>query len=193
MEWRQYYEERRLSLDRYIGNIFDHRPFLTEIVTYAQKEKAMLEVGSGSGALSIFLSHLGFEIISIDNDPAVLDMANRNNKSLNGNVTFMEGNAFNVPFPDDRFDICFSQGFFEHFSDEKMRKLLKEQLRVSRVVIFSVPSFWYPRQDFGNERLIKKSDWLKILYEFKVAKTIYYIGKKGLKTRPSQIFFKVVK
>lgn len=192
MKWNRYYEKRPLSLDRFLGDLFDHKPFLNEVVASAKKEKTMLEVGSGNGALSIFLSHLGFAITSIDNDPGVLDIARRNNKSLNGNVNFRKGDALNLPFPKEKFKVCFSQGFFEHFNDGKICNLLKEQLRVSRNVIFSVPSFWYPRQDFGDERLIKKEDWLTLLRGFTVDKAIYYVGQ-GLKTRPSQIFFRVVK
>jgi ubiquinone/menaquinone biosynthesis C-methylase UbiE len=108
-------------------------------------------------------------------------------------VTFKKADAFNLPFDDDSFDVCFSQGFFEHFADDDIRKLLWEQLRVSRKVLFSVPSFWYPRQDFGDERLMKKEDWLRILSEFKVEKASYYSGRKGSEENPSQIYFKVIK
>jgi hypothetical protein len=60
-------------------------------------------------------------------------------------------------------------------------------------VLFSVPSFWYPGQDFGDERLMKKEDWLRILSEFKVEKASYYSGRKGSEENPSQIYFKVIK
>ena len=193
MQWKQYYQDRPLSLDSFIGDIWEHRPFLGEIVASAEKHKPILEVGSGSGALCSFLSHLGFQAISIDNEPAVLEIANRNSKSVNAKVTFRRGDAFGLPFPDDSYNVCFSQGFFEHFSNSSIVKLLKEQLRVSGVVLFSVPSFWYPVQDFGNERLMKRDQWLKALKKFKVTKSAYYVGTKGLKSRPSQIFFKIMR
>ena len=88
---------------------------------------------------------------------------------------------------------AFHRVFFEHFTDDDIRKLLKEQLRVSRKALFSVPSLWYPRQDFGDERLMKKEDWLRILSEFKLEKASYYSGRKGTEDNPSQIYFKVLR
>ena len=61
------------------------------------------------------------------------------------------------------------------------------------MVIFSVPTTWYPRRDFGDERLMEKEDWLKILSEVKLSKAVYYAGTKGTETEPSQIYFKVAK
>ncbi len=191
MDWEKYYKERPLPLERYINSIWDHKHFLVEITSSANKQ--ILEVGSGSGAISIFLSHLGCKIISIDNDEGVLNIARQNNAFLNGKVTFQKADAYRLPFRDKSFDVCFSQGFFEHFDDEQIRKLLEEQLRVANVVIFSVPAFWYPKQDFGDERLMKKRDWLKILSQFKVDKAVYYSGRKGNQAKPSQIYYKVVK
>jgi SAM-dependent methyltransferase len=150
-------------------------------------------VGSGSGALSIFLSHLGYKIISIDDDKGVLNIARQNNAYLNGKVTFQKADAYRLPFKDNSFDLCFSQGFFEHFDDEDIRKLVREQLRVAKVIIFSVPTFWYPRQDFGDERLMEKEDWQEILSQFNIEKAIYYSSRNGTEAKPSQIYFKVTK
>jgi len=190
MGWEQYYKERSLSLERYINNIWDHKPLLIEV---ASSGRNILEVATGTGNLSIFLSHLGYNVVSIDNNDGVLKMARYNNANFKGGVTFKKADAFSLPFGDDSFDICFSQGFFEHFADDDITKLLREQLRVSRKVLFSVPSFWYPRQDFGNERLVRKEDWLRILSEFKLEKASYYSGRKGSEEKPSQIYFKAIK
>ena len=168
--WEQYYKERPLYLERYINNIWEHKPLLIEV---ASSGRNILEVATGTGSLSIFLSHLGYNVVSVDNNDSVLKIAQHNNANFKGGVAFNKADAFNLPFDDDSFEVCFSQGFFEHFADGDIRKLLKEQLRVSRKVLFSVPSFWYPRQDFGDERLMKKEDWLKILSEFKIEKASY--------------------
>ncbi len=190
MGWEQYYKERSLSLERYINNIWDHKPLLIEVASGGGN---ILEVATGTGNLSIFLSHLGYNVVSIDNNDGVLRIAQQNNGNFKGRVTFKKADAFNLPFDDDSFDVCFSQGFFEHFADDDIRKLLREQLRVSMIVLFSVPSFGYPRQDFGDERLMKKGDWLRILSEFKLEKASYYSGRKGDEANPSQIYFKVIK
>ncbi len=189
MNWEQYYKERPLSLDRYVNSIWVHKPLLIEV---ASSGRNLLEVATGTGALSIFLSHLGYNIVSIDNNDGVLKRARENNANLKARVALEKADAFNLPFDGESFDVCFSQGFFEHFADGDIAKLLKEQLRVSRIVLFSVPSFWYPRQDFGDERLIGKEDWLRILSEFKLEKAVYYSGRKGSEVNPAQIYFKVM-
>ena len=190
MDWEQYYKERSLSLERYINNIWDHKPLLIKV---ASSGRNILEVATGTGSLSIFLSHFSYNVVSVDNNDSVLKIAQHNNANLKGGVTFKKADAFNLPFDDDSFDVCFSQGFLEHFADDDIRKLLKEQLRVSGKVLISVPSFWYPEQDFGDERLMKKEDWLGILSEFKLERASYYREGKGSEENTSQIYFKVIK
>lgn len=193
MNWEKYYRERPVSLERLINDTWEHKSFLVEITSTGRKNKEILEVGSGSGALSIFLSHLGSKIVSVDNDEGVLNIAKKNSAYLNGKVTFQKADAYNLPFNNDSFDLCFSQGFFEHFQGEHIRKLLKEQLRVARVIIFSVPTFWYPKHDFGDERLKKKEEWLEFLSPFNVEKAVYYAVREGKEANPSQIYFRVIK
>ncbi len=132
MGWEQYYKERSPSLERYINNIWDHKPLLIEV---ASGGRNILEVATGTGNLSVFLSHLSYNVVSVDNNDGVLKIVQQNIANFKGGVTFKKADAFNLPFDDYSFDVCFSQGFFEHFADDDIRKLLREQLRVSRKVV----------------------------------------------------------
>lgn len=125
--------------------------------------KKILEVGVGSGMHSILLSLLGYEVIGIDNEEEILKIAEKNNSRMGGKVRFLKADAFSLPFESNSFDMVISQGFFEHFQDKEMVSLLSEQLRVGKEVLFSVPSYGYPARDYGNERLMKVSQWKKIL------------------------------
>ncbi len=173
MGWEKYYS-KAVSTEHYISDVSNHRPFLFEIIRTQSEHARLLEVGSGSGVHSIFLSQPDYDVISIDNNEGVLAIARENNTALNGRGTFLKGDAYSLPFLDNSFQVCFSQGFFEHFANHDIAKLLEEQLRVARVVIFSVPTLWYPLQEFGDERLMKREDWLEILHGFKVDKAVYY-------------------
>ncbi len=82
-------------------------------------------------------------------------------KLPNRSCSYAFADAFRLSetFRRDEFEVTFSQRFFEHFSDEDIGKLIREQLTVSPIVIFSVPSKWYGVRDFGNERLMTAGEW----------------------------------
>jgi ubiquinone/menaquinone biosynthesis C-methylase UbiE len=142
-------------------------------------------VGTETADMCIFISWLGYKVTSIDNDEGVLENAiPRDLMRTAGDLKLLRADAFNLPFSDKTFDIAFSQGLFEHFSDEDIVRLVIEQLRVAKRIIFSVPSFWYPRRDFRNERLMKIKGWLDILSDFKTSKPFYY----GLTSRIFKYF-----
>ncbi|MEP7002503.1 MAG: class I SAM-dependent methyltransferase [bacterium] len=124
---------------------------------------AVLEVGVGSGALSALLSWLNGRTLTIDNDARILGVASRNLERYGRGVVGVRGDAFALPFRRDSFAVAYSQGLMEHFSDDAIALLLREQLRVAKSVVFSVPSDHYPRQDLGNERLMSPDAWSEIV------------------------------
>lgn len=179
MEWKQFYKEKNRNIAELLSNVAAHKEFIKAIVDNVSIEIAgetrLLEVGTGTADMCIFMSWLGYKVTSVDNDQGVLDNAmSRDLMNTVRNLKLLRADAFNLPFSDNYFDITFSQGFFEHFSDGEIKRLITEQLRVGKKVIFSVPSFWYPRRDFGNERLMKIEDWLDILNGFRISKSFYY-------------------
>ena len=159
-KWGKFYS-KSYDLDYLIRNISCHRELFNLI--YDEKPKRILEVGSGSASMSIFLSYLGYEVVSLDSDSKVLSKAKNLAKKLNGRVNFVSGDAFKLPFPNNHFDICFHQGLLEHFSNEEIYKTLDEQLRVGKMVILSVPNNKYGHKDFGDERLLPNSFWDSLL------------------------------
>src|SRR5688572_6010205 len=175
MDWNSYYQEN-LNLPGILGNLHAHRDFLNHLIS--SKPHRILEIGSGSGAMSIFLSWLGFEVVSIDLDPKVIDKAKEENTRWNGRATFEVADTFALPYLDQSFDIIFHQGLLEHFSDSEIRKMLTEQLRVAEKVVFSVPNHNYPRKDFGNERLMTKREWEQILSPFRITLSQDYLMKR---------------
>lgn len=158
--WGKFYKNQA-GFDFLVQNANCHLPMFSSILK--EKPKKILEVGTGTGAMSVFLSYLGFKVTSLDNDKKVLDKARSLAKDFNGKVEFVFGNGFKMDFKDDSFDLSFHQGLLEHFSDEEIYSLLDEQLRVSGMVVLSVPNNRYPTLDFGNERLLSKDQWDKML------------------------------
>ncbi|MEO8621128.1 MAG: class I SAM-dependent methyltransferase [bacterium] len=131
--------------------------------TLRRARGAVLEVGVGSGALSALMSWFHGRTMTIDNDARILGVARRNLERYGRGVLGVRGDAFALPFHRDTFAVAFSQGLMEHFSDDSIALLLREQLRVARSVVFSVPSDHYPRQDVGDERLMSPDAWSEIV------------------------------
>lgn len=166
------------DLSAYLAHLARHSRFIASIL--ADQPERLLEVGTGSGTMSIFLSSLGHDVTSIDNDQAVLSVAGKTSKAFRGNVRFELADAFNLPYGEGDFDVAFSQGLLEHFSDEEIVRMLGEQFRVARAVVFSVPNNFYGQKDVGNERLLTKERWEQIVSCFHVAESenYYYVRSR---------------
>lgn len=161
-EWGQFYDER-FAFGRILDNLGLHAPLLGPVLD--ARPQNVIEVGVGSGSMSALLSRFVPRVVGIDNDKTVLAKAREVNGTMQGSADFREADAFALAkeFPAGSFDFALSQGLLEHFSDEEIRALVREQVAIAQTVLVSVPSYWYPQQDFGNERLMKPADWERIL------------------------------
>lgn len=170
--WGDFYDTD-FDFEYLVQNAHCHLEFLKSI--YNEKPKNILEVGSGTGAMSIFLSFFGAHVTSLDNNIKVLKKVQKLSKRLNGKVEAIFGDGFNMKFKESSFDVVYHQGLLEHFEDDDIVKLLTEQLRVGKKVIFSVPNNFYPTKDFGNERLMTKKWWEDLLAKhFKILESKEY-------------------
>lgn len=89
------------------------------------KKLKILEIGCGPGALAGALHrwYPNAEITAIDRDSEFIRFANANQKG----VEFVEGDATNLPFDNDTFDVTISNTVAEHIEPSKF---YGEQLRV---------------------------------------------------------------
>jgi SAM-dependent methyltransferase len=159
-DWSRFRVET-ISLGTFAKRNLIHRDLLWQV--WKRARTSVLEVGVGSGAQSALLSRLIRHTITLDNDLRILREARPNLERFGPATTVVAGDAFCLPFQDGSIDVSLSQGLMEHFSDEQIVALVREQLRVCRSVVFSVPSDRYPRQDVGNERLMPPARWAEIL------------------------------
>ena len=96
------------------------------------KGETVLDIGCGTGVdtlvAAIMVGHEG-RVTGIDLIPEMLEQARTNlEKTSLKNVTFQEGSAEQLPFPDETFDVAISNGVFNLIPDKT--KALREVSRV---------------------------------------------------------------
>jgi ubiquinone/menaquinone biosynthesis C-methylase UbiE len=95
------------------------------------KDSHILDVACGVGTTSLFLSdNFGCQITGFDISENLIKKARQSlqENDRGGRVRFEVADAFQIPYPDNTFDIIISQAFFV-LIDEKERAL-KEMVRV---------------------------------------------------------------
>ncbi|TAK96883.1 class I SAM-dependent methyltransferase [Patescibacteria group bacterium] len=117
------------------------------IETLGEREASVasiLEVGSGSGALSLLLSEtLQCSSVLLDNSQTAIRYA----QTINSKSEMVVDDAMQMPFPDNTFDFAHSVGLIEHFHDRDIYRILGETRRVLKgggYFYLAVPNFLSP-------------------------------------------------
>ena len=155
------YELRGIKLVYYLRDILTHLDLLFTL--FSPSQRRVLEVGCGTATHSCFLSYFGARCFSLDKGMAAMMAATETKRHFGGRNQAVRGDAFYLPFADDAFDVCFSGGLMEHCSDQEISWLLREQIRVGKRVVFTVPSDHYPLREYGDERQLSPHQWMQIL------------------------------
>ncbi|AHH17399.1 methyltransferase [Nocardia nova SH22a] len=93
----------------------------------------VLEIGSGTGNLTIRAkkAHPGIEAVGADPDPLALARAERKSRGLTG-IRFERGYAQRLPFADGEFDRVLSSLMWHHLPDDIKAEAAQEIRRVLR-------------------------------------------------------------
>lgn len=99
--------------------------------------EAVLDVGTGTGVVAITAARAGAQVSGLDLTPALLDEARENARIAQlPQITWTEGDAESLPYPDASFDVVVSQ--FGHMfaprpevATAEMRRVLKPGGRIA--------------------------------------------------------------
>lgn len=140
-EFDTFYGEEKGILRRVIDNVF--RKGMTERFNLALEEcknvngKKVLDIGCGSGRLSVELAKRGAYVVGIDFSPKMLNMASlaAKKQGLEDKCTFIQNNFVNHVF-NEHFHISIALGFFDYTKDpvillEKVKSLTTEKCIMS--------------------------------------------------------------
>jgi len=85
-------------------------------------------------------------------------------------VNFVLGDGRNLDFPDNGFDIVFSNAVVEHVGSEKeQRKFISEITRVGKRIFITTPNYWFP---LDAHTLIPFAHWLPQATKFCIYKKL---------------------
>ena len=104
--------------------------------------KQILEVGSGSGLVSLDLAQRGAHVTLVDISPEAVRYSRSVFDRTAAQGEMIEASILDLPFQDNKFDVTWNAGVIEHFQGEEQLRALREMLRVTKPegrVIVAVP------------------------------------------------------
>lgn len=129
-----------------------HNGFIETVINKSASSGKFLEIGSGTGRISIGIAKLNqkTEMFGIDLSKNMIKVAEENAKQENvhNRITFSYGSATEIPFDDNSFDTVFCHNMLHHIPDipvavTEMKRvakstgaiLIRDLIRVSPVLI----------------------------------------------------------
>lgn len=123
-----------------------HREFTTVVRDFIglHPMQKMIEVGCGSGAFISYMEDAvnDMQIYGLDNDPALIEAAKKKNFRRNC-VHFVRGDAYELPFDSETFDVAASHTFFQCIADKEsalmeMKRVVKKGGCIAAIVPMSL-------------------------------------------------------
>lgn len=97
----------------------------------AHSDARVLEVATGPGHVSFGFAGISDEVIGIDITEAPLEIAHEKKQERDiDNIEFVKGDAEDIPFPDDSFDVVVCRLALHH--TEHPTKVIQQMVRVCR-------------------------------------------------------------
>jgi len=115
--------------------------------------KKILDVGSGTGTMSVMIkqAYPTVNMVGLDGDPQILEIARAKARELGTEIRFDQGMSFDLPYPNESFDVVLTTVMLHHLSRDDKQTTAQEMYRVLRPggQLFGA-DFAEPRSSFGK-------------------------------------------
>jgi len=142
--------------------------FRAILIVVRLKPKKCLDLGCGTGGLIKWLRFFGVDAYGLDFSEHAKAIAEKSIK-----LYIKLGDAANIPYPDNHFDLVFSFDLLNHIEQSKIRKVIEESIRVSNKFIshkiYTRENFWFNlthSHDFSNISHFSRKYWDHIFSSF---------------------------
>lgn len=118
-----------------------YRDVVETLVEKTSAESLCLEIGCGSGTYAIELLVKGRRSIGADQSAEALQLTRLKSQHLYGaSIPLVRADLFTMPFPDNTFDLIFSDGVIEHLDIQAALRAMFLKLKPGGWLITKVPS-----------------------------------------------------
>ena len=167
-KWSKLYEKeiKEMDVKSYIKEKLRTKDTIIKLINKYAISSKIMEVGSGTGILSLKLATMGNNVVALDSDADMIALSKKyflkefdcpNIKYVNKDIR-----EYNEK---EMFDVIYSIGILEHYSDDEIVELLNKQLLLADYVIFGIPTKYFDEKKkmYGNERYLKIRYWKNLI------------------------------
>ncbi len=155
------------SLINYVDDKIKTKKNLIDLIKKYSPNNKIIEAGSGTGILSTYLASIGFDSLAIDIDKDILNLAKKIAKEYGAKSKpkFKIDSILDLKYKKNEFDVSFSNGVLEHFTDKEILETLKKQMDIAQTVIVGIPTKYFNDEEamYGDERFLKIKIWRDII------------------------------
>jgi ubiquinone/menaquinone biosynthesis C-methylase UbiE len=131
-----------------------------ELVKLTSEGDKVLEIGSGSGETSLYLSMNHRRAVALDFSRSCLDLVELAAEQIGCHIRTIFADATEeLPFSENEFDVIFQAGLLEHFEKEERIRLLKNWARAGKRMISIIPNASSLSYRVGKASMEKKRTW----------------------------------
>ncbi|RCG31124.1 class I SAM-dependent methyltransferase [Sphaerisporangium album] len=122
----RWYARQRASA----AQLAETREFAARLTGVLPRGADILEVAPGPGYLAVEMARLGYRVSGLDSSHSFVEIASENARKAGADVTFHHGDAAELPFGDETFDLVVCAAAFKNFG--RPLDALNEMHRVLR-------------------------------------------------------------